>query len=180
MNNRFAELRKQLGKFVANFSVEGGDGRDFIFDGDDVAVGMDINTYAEDGSVVPLTDGEYTIKEHEVIVKGGKIETIKESGNLLNVEQEVVVEPEKPAETPETTPESDETIQTYKNTIEQLQNDCRAKDERIAELEAKVKEYENKPLDAPVPQTTQMSAQTTIDETVKGTKFEAACRILGS
>lgn len=189
MNNRFVELRKQLGKFVANFSIEDGDGNSFIFEGDEISVGLEVSTYAEDGSVVPLADGEYTIKEKEVIVKDGRIENFKGNGDLLNTEQEVKVEveqkteteQEKPAETPQEAPETTESVEQYKHTIEQLQSDCEAKDARIAELEAKVKEYESKSLDAPVPQITNMSDEKPdVSEAVKGTKFEKAARILGS
>ena len=36
MNKRFIDLKKTLGKFIANFSTIEEDGKTFIFDGDEV------------------------------------------------------------------------------------------------------------------------------------------------
>ena len=58
MNKRFIDLKKTLGKFIANFSTIEEDGKTFIFDGDEVREGLDISTYDENGDVIPLADGE--------------------------------------------------------------------------------------------------------------------------
>ena len=77
MNNRFVEIRKQIGKFIANFSVTEEDGKEYIFDGDVIREGLEISTYNESGDVIPLPDGEYTIKGTKVIVTDGNCPTRK-------------------------------------------------------------------------------------------------------
>ena len=49
MNNRFVELKKQIGKFIANFSVTEEDGKEYIFDGEVIREGLEISTYDENG-----------------------------------------------------------------------------------------------------------------------------------
>lgn len=80
MNRQFIELRKTLGKFISNFSVEKTeDGKEIIFDGEEVYEGLEVNTYDEKGEIVALADGEYKIMEERVKVVDGKVtEILKE------------------------------------------------------------------------------------------------------
>lgn len=196
MNNRFVEIKKQLGKFIANFSVTEEDGKEYIFDGDTIHEGLLVSTYDEQGDVVPLEDGEYTIKGVKVKVVEGKVAEIvadtqkptnlseeeaaaaaeanPENGNLLNEETPVVVENEqKPAE---------ETDSKDKE-IEELKGQISAKDKEIEDLKKELEELKKKPLASPVPQRTDMSSQVTpyeVPDSVKGSSVEDACRIFGS
>ena len=125
MNNRFVEIKKQLGKFIANFSVTEEDGKEYIFDGESIHEGLSVSTYDEKGDVVPLEDGEYTIQGVRVKMLEGKVselvadgeqkqtelsaeeaaaaaaEANPENGNLLNTETKVEVEKEEVEKKPE-------------------------------------------------------------------------------
>lgn len=185
MNNRFVEMKKQLGKFIANFSVTEEDGKEYIFDGDTIHEGLTIQTYDDKGDIVPLQDGEYTIKGVKCVVADGLVSSLPEKeskvedapGEKTNEEQpEVKVE--------EKDPNTDYAAQAeqFKKEVEQLQADVTAKDKRIKELEAEVEELKKKPLASPVPQRTDMSENGLYEpsERVKGTKFETACKIFGN
>ena len=84
MNKRFIDQKKTLGKFIANFSTIEEDGKTFIFDGDEVREGLDISTYDENGDVIPLADGEYTIKGVKVKVVDGKVTELPEKDSKPN------------------------------------------------------------------------------------------------
>ena len=72
MNNRFIEFKKQMGKFIANFSnVVEQDGKSFIYD--DLNIDSVVSTYAENGDVIPLETGSYKIGETEIYVVDGKV-----------------------------------------------------------------------------------------------------------
>ena len=188
MNNRFVEMKKQLGKFIANFSVTEEDGKEYIFDGDTIHEGLTIQTYDEKGDIVPLADGEYTIKGVKCTVADGLVSSLPEKES--KVEDKPVEKPEgKPGEetkveVEDKDPNKDYAAQAeqYKKEVEQLQSDITAKDKRIKELEAEVEELKKKPLASPVPQRTDMSEHGLYEpsDKVKGTKFENACRILSN
>ena len=52
MHHRLVEIKKQIGKFIANFSVTAEDGKEYIFDGDIIREGLEISTYDENGDVI--------------------------------------------------------------------------------------------------------------------------------
>ena len=181
-------MKKQLGKFIANFSVTEEDGKEYIFDGDTIHEGLTIQTYDEKGDIIPLEDGEYTIKGVKCTVVDGLVSSLPDKES--KVENKPVEKPEeKPGEKePEVKvedkdPNTDYAAQAeqFKREVEQLQSDIATKDARIKELEAEVEELKKKPLASPVPQRTDMSDDGIFEpsEKVKGTKFENACRILG-
>lgn len=190
MNNRFVQMKKELGKFIANFSVTEDDGKEYIFDGDTIHEGLAIQTYDDNGDIIPLPDGEYTIKGVKCIVADGLV------SSLPDKESKVEPSEEKPdgdkgddkgdgddADKPENKPsDGSEEVEQYKHQVEQLQSDITAKEARIKELEAEVEELKKKPLATPVPQRTDMSDDGIFEpsDNVKGTKFESACRIFGA
>ena len=165
MNKRFIDLKKTLGKFIANFSTIEEDGKTFIFDGDEVREGLDISTYDENGDVIPLADGEYTIKGVKVKVVDGKVTELPEKDSKPSEEQ--------PSE------------QKQVSELEKQPNELQAKiDELTAEnerLKAEIEELKKKPAAQPVPQRTEMNRHNqTISDDIKGTKYESAARIFGS
>ena len=187
MNNRFVEIKKQLGKFIANFSVSEEDGKEYIFDGETIHEGLAVSTYDDKGDVVPLEDGEYTIKGVKVKMVEGKVAEVSdeaqkptnlsaeeaaaqaaeanpENGNLLNTETKVEVEKEEVEKKPE-------------------EKEVDSKDKEIEDLKKELEELKKKPLAAPVPQRTDMSSHAApyqVPESVKGSSVEDACRIFGS
>lgn len=201
MNNRFVEIKKQLGKFIANFSVTEEDGKEYIFDGESIHEGLSVSTYDEKGDVVPLEDGEYTIQGVRVKMLEGKVselvadgeqkqtelsaeeaaaaaaEANPENGNLLNTETKVEVEKEEVEKKPE------EEVDSKDKEIEELKSQVSAKDKEIEDLKKELEELKKKPLAAPVPQRTDMGSHEApyqIPESVKGSSVEDACRIFGS
>ena len=191
MNNRFVEIRKQIGKFIANFSVTEEDGKEYIFDGDVIREGLEISTYNESGDVIPLPDGEYTIKGTKVIVTDGKV------SELPDKESKVEETPTEPKTDLKENP-SQETPTENEGVIAELRQEIAEKESEIAELKKQIEELKtalegkelvtkffelkNTPLANPVPQRTDMSTEqpTDIPDRVKGTKYEKACRIFRS
>lgn len=175
MNNRFVEIRKQIGKFIANFSVTEEDGKEYIFDGDVIREGLEISTYNESGDVIPLPDGEYTIKGTKVIVTDGKV------SELPDKESKVEETPTEPKTDLNENP-SQETPTENEGVIAELRQEIAEKESEIAELKKQIEELKNTPLANPVPQRTDMSTEqpTDIPDRVKGTKYEKACRIFRS
>ena len=165
MHHRLVEIKKQIGKFIANFSVTAEDGKEYIFDGDIIREGLEISTYNENGDVVPLEDGEYTIKGVKVNIVDGKVAKMPEN---------------TPANAPQTQNANEGEQQP---TIEEM-NDLRAERDRLkAENEtmrAELEELKKKPLATPVPQTTQKTGKDETPETIKGSRFEKAYRVFGS
>ena len=178
MNNRFVEIRKQIGKFIANFSVTEEDGKEYIFDGDVIREDLEISTYNEIGDVIPLPDGEYTIKGTKIIVTDGKVSGLpdKESKAEESKVEETPAEPKTDLNENQETPAEDEGV------IADLRQELANKESEIAELKRQIEELKNTPLANPVPQRTDMSTEqpTDIPDRVKGTKFEKACRIFRS
>ena len=155
MNKRFIDLKKTLGKFIANFSTIEEDGKTFIFDGDEVREGLDISTYDENGDVIPLADGEYTIKGVKVKVVDGKVSELPEKDSKPSEEQ--------PSE---------------QKQVSELEEQLTAENEK---LKAEIEELKKKPAAQPVPQRTEMNRHDqTISDDIKGTKYESAARIFGS
>lgn len=196
MNPRFVEIKKQIGKFIANFSVTEEDGKTYIFDGDVIREGLDINTYDENGDVIPLPDGEYVIKGVKCNVSEGKIVELPEKDSR----EEPTADPENPTDVPPTesiaregekdgesepndapqnAPEATESTDEKDAVIA----DLRAENDRLkAEIEAmkaELKELKETPMASPVPQRTDMASQENDDvpENLRGTKFERAYKI---
>ena len=161
MNSRFIEIRKQIGKFIANFSVTEEDGKEYIFDGEIIREGLEISTYDEQGDIIPLPDGEYTIQGVSVIVVDGKVSELPEKESKV----------EEPSEPLDFSVEN-EALKAENETLK-AENEA---------LKVELEELKKKPLAKPVPQRTDMSSEKSeeILDRVKGTKYEKAVRILNS
>lgn len=173
MFHRLVEIKKQVGKFIANFSVTSEDGKEYIFDGEIIREGLDISTYDDKGDVVPLGDGEYTIKGVKVKIVNGKVAELIDKVSKL----------EKPDDTQKDDKKTDtEPVKEDERVAELMSQVERLKSENEA-LKAELKTLKETPLAKPVPQRTNMASQVReveISENIKGTRFEKACRILGS
>lgn len=126
--NKIYKLSKallQLGQIAT-------DNGNLIWEGDEIAVDMEVFVEAEDGNLTPAPDGDYTTDDKIITVAGGKVIaiTVKEIDGIaptLPVEEpaeeiiEEMAEEETPVEEP-AEPETDE------------------KDAIIAELTAKIEE----------------------------------------
>ena len=62
MNKRLLQMKMTLQKFISNFEEVSEGEQVFIFDGDEISEGMEINTRDADANIIPVPDGEYTIK----------------------------------------------------------------------------------------------------------------------
>lgn len=172
MNNRFVEIRKQIGKFIANFSVTEEDGKEYIFDGETIREGLEISTYDEKGDIIPLPDGDYTIQGVKVKVVDGRVSELPEKESKLETKPETEMnEQEQGKETPN--PDEKETqLSDALNEIEKLKAEN-------AELKKELEQIKAVPMADPVPQRTNMSSEEVneVSENVKGTKYEKAFRI---
>ena len=171
MNNRFIELKKQLGKFIANFSnVVEQDGKSYIYD--DLSEGSVVSTYDEKGDVIPLETGTYKIGESEIYVVDGKVsqKPVEQDPDPKNDPQNPPVNDPQPQNDP--VDDKDTTIANLTAEIETL------KAERDA-MKAELETIRKQPLADPVPQITPPSTPKDNDD-IKGTKYEAACRVFGS
>lgn len=169
MNNRFIEFKKQMGKFIANFSnVVEQDGKSFIYD--DLNIDSVVSTYAENGDVIPLETGSYKIGETEIYVVDGKVSQKPDPDPANDPQNDPNNDPQ-----PQNDPvdDKDTTIANLTAEIETLKAE---NDSMKAELETLRKQ----PLVDPVPQRTTPTPPTGVNDDVKGTKYEAACRIFGS
>lgn len=136
-------LRLKLAKMLAKFAEIETDKGNLIYEGDFVE-GVEVFVEKE-GEIVPAEDGEYIYEEKTVIVKEGKVESIKEAEKPVEepvqeaqAEAEPQDEPETPAE-PETDPR-DEEIAKLNDIIVELKKEIEAKDAEIAELKGKPSE----------------------------------------
>lgn len=178
MHDRFVEIKKQIGKFIANFSVTEEDGKEYIFDGETIREGLEISTYDEKGDIIPLPDGDYTIQGIKVKVVEGRVSELPEKESKVETtpetemsEQEQQQEQEEPTPTPD---EKETQLSDALNEIERLKAENEA-------LKQELEQIKSVPMAEPVPQRTNMSseAEKEVSENVKGTKFEKACRIFG-
>lgn len=136
-------LRLKLAKMLAKFAEIETDKGNLIYEGEFVE-GVEVFVEKE-GEIVPAEDGEYIYEEKTVVVKEGKIESIKEAEKPVEepvqeaqAEAEPQAEPETPAE-PETDPK-DEEIAKLNDIIVELKKEIEAKDAEIAELKGKPSE----------------------------------------
>lgn len=169
MNNRFVEIRKQIGKFIANFSVTEENGTTYIYDGDVIREGLDISTYDDEGNVIPLPDGEYVVKGVAIVVADGKVMELPETNSLVND----TTEPESKAEsTPKTENNNNDRVSELEAENEKLRTENEA-------LKAELDALKNTPMGKPVPQRTDMASMEDKDvpESVKGTKYERSYKI---
>ena len=171
MNSRFVELKKTLGKFISNFSVTTDNGKEILYDGEELHEGLQINTYDANGDIVPLSDGDYTINGVDVTVQNGAISKISKPDS-------VAADPTAdPTADPNKEPNKEPTADPNKDLVEEIKN---LKLE-IESLKAEIADL-NKPAGKAVEQKTQLSSNSDnkLDDRTKGTKFESAYRIFNS
>ena len=171
MNSRFVELKKTLGKFISNFSVTTDNGKEILYDGEELHEGLQINTYDANGDIIPLGDGDYTINGVDVTVQNGAISKISKKDN-------VAADPNKEAsKEAKADPTADPTADPNKDLVEENKN---LKLE-IESLKAEIADLK-KPAGKAVEQKTQLSSNSDnkLDDRTKGTKFESAYRIFNS
>lgn len=139
------KIKSILTKILAEFkSVKAEDGTELFYDGDEIAVGVEVAD--ADGNAI--ADGEYVIEEKIVVVKDGKVEEIKEKEEEVE-EPEADPEPEKEEEAAEEEPAADpepEPAKDYEAEIEQLKGEVEA---LKAEIEA-IKEMLKEPVVEPI------------------------------
>lgn len=195
MNPRFIEIKKQIGKFIANFSVTEENGKSYIFDGEIIREGLDISTYDDNGDVIPLPDGEYTIKGTVVKVADGKVVELPETNSreaeaTANDETEKTPTDSIAREAQETESEQAEATEQPTPNVESQDTekdaiiaDLKAENERLkAEneaMKAELTELKETPMASPVPQRTDMASDESDDvpENIRGTKYERAYKI---
>lgn len=171
MNSRFVELKKTLGKYISNFSVTNDNGKEFLYDGEELHEGLQINTYDANGDIIPLGDGDYTINGVDVTVQNGVISKISKTDNVpADPDKDTTADPAAaPAAAPAADPNKDlvEENKNLKLEIESLKAE-------IADLK--------KPAGKAVEQKTQLSSNSDnkLEDRTKGTKFESAYRIFNS
>lgn len=175
MNSRFVELKKTLGKFISNFSVTTDNGKEILYDGEELHEGLQINTYDANGDIIPLGDGDYTINGVDVTVQNGAISKISKKDN-------VAADPNKdpnkePNKEPTAEPAAEPAADPNKDLVEENKN---LKLE-IESLKAEIADLK-KPAGKAVEQKTQLSSNSDnkLDDRTKGTKFESAYRIFNS
>lgn len=179
MNHRFIELKKQIGKFIANFSITEENGKEYIFDGETIREGLEVSTYNENGEIEPLADGTYTIKGVEVEITDGIISKLLDKESKIEAPKEEEKEPAtEPTEmaNEEEPKEDEQSIMLAKllaeNEALKAENDS---------LKAELKAIKETPMANPVPQRTDMSSdKVEPSPDVKGTKYERAFNILNS
>lgn len=124
-----ARLLKMFSEAVAE------DGTLFVWEGE-LQEGLEVYTTGEDGGLVAVKDGEYTLEGKTVEVKEGKVSVITVKEETIETEDtyvEEVEEEEKVEEVIETN-EMDE----LRARIAELEIAISEKDARIAELEAEL------------------------------------------
>lgn len=173
MHKRFVELKKTLGKFIANFSTVEEDGVTYIYDGEVIREGLAVSTYDERGDVVPLSDGEYCIKGVKVVIVDGLVHDLPD------------VTP-KPAEVQPTTQLSEQTPEVQEQPSEgqsdptaDLMRQIKDLEDANAALTAEVAELKSRSAAAPLPQQTEMYP-TDRKSDMTGTKYERAAQIFAS
>lgn len=186
MYHRLVEIKKQIGKFIANFSVTEEDGREYIFNGETIREGLEISTYNENGDIVPLEDGEYIIKGVKVVIVDGRISELPEKDSKvdMNSENEADENGENKEDGESDKSVGDEPMGNSNNAdgiIAELTAQIETLKAENEALRAELAELKAVPMAEPVPQRTNMSTQIgdEIPEHIKGTKYEKAYKIFG-
>ena len=126
--------RIKLARAIMKFASLVTDQGELIYEGDALAEGIEVFIEDENGNINPAADGEYIAEDRKVIVKDGKVESIEEKEEK---------EPEKdPENEPENLDEKDEKIAELQAKVDELNNVIAEKDQYIAELEAKINSKE--------------------------------------
>ena len=154
------KIKELLSKVLAEFaSVTAQDGTELIFDGEELAVGMEVAD--AEGNAIP--DGEYVVEDKVVVVKDGKVEEIREKEAEEPAEEEEVeveVDAEEEEVVEEVVEEPAEPEFDAKAAIEALKAEV---DALKAEIEA-IKATLNEPAAEPVAEEFRKAIETTGDK----------------
>lgn len=179
MNDRFIEIKKQIGKFIANFSVTEEDGKEYIFEGDVIREGLEISTYDQNGDVIPLPDGEYTIKGVKVRMVDGVVNELPDKESKVEASQDTPPQDgnaeEDPQTAPNNEPKDDARVAELTAQVEALKAENEA-------LKKEIEELKSVPMADPVPQRTNMSTEenTETPDILKGTRYKKAYDIFNN
>ncbi len=145
-----SNLRKAIGQMAGNFTVAKVGDDEFVYDGETIYEGLTINTYDENGDLIPVSSGTYTIEGEQVDIADGVVVKIeREEGEEI----EEVTEPDPIEETEQTQPDPVETqLDPEPNPIDPRIEALQADLTEIKELLQKVIFALYKPLDDEVPQ----------------------------
>lgn len=137
-----SNLRKKIGQMASNFTVAKVGDDEFVYDGETIYEGLTINTYDENGDLIPVSSGTYTIEGEQVDIADGVVVKIER--------EEEATDPDPIEEIEQTQPDPVETQldPVTPDPIEALQADLT----EIKELLQKVIFALYKPLDDEVPQ----------------------------
>ncbi len=140
-----SNLRKAIGQMAGNFTVAKVGDDEFVYDGETIYEGLTINTYDENGDLIPVSSGTYTIEGEQVDIADGVVVKIEREEEATDPDPIDPIE-----ETEETPPDPVETQldPVTPDPIEALQADLT----EIKELLQKVIFALYKPLDDEVPQ----------------------------
>lgn len=166
---------------LSNFSVANDEGKDIIFNGDEVYQGLEVNTYDDNGDVVPLTDGTYVINGIEVIVANGVVTELVTKEEPIEASIEPELEPiEEEVEVPTEEVKQDEN-EAYMNEIAELKESILALQSENDELKAELENLK-KPADKPIKGSTLMNSnvKNDIPKEIKGSKFERAYNVFNN
>lgn len=149
--NKIKEFLKTM--LVQFGSVTTEDGKEFYFEGEELAEGMEV-AY-ENGD--PVEDGEYVVEDNVVVIEESKVKEIKEkeveeepaaedepAAEEEELEVEVVEEPKE--EEPETTPANDGEIDALKAAIEALKSEIEGLKAEIEAVKEKLAEPAAEPI----------------------------------
>ena len=183
MNSRLVELKKTLGKYISNFSVTTDNGKEILYDGEELHEGLQINTYDANGDIIPLGDGDYTINGVDVTVQNGVISKISKTDNVAaDPNKDPASDPASdPTAEPTAEPTADPTAEPTADPNKDLVEENKNLKLEIESLKAEIADLK-KPAGKAVEQKTQLSsnADNKLDDRTKGTKFESAYRIFNS
>lgn len=137
-----SNLRKAIGQMAGNFTVAKVGDDEFVYDGETIYEGLTINTYDENGDLIPVSSGTYTIEGEQVDIADGVV---------VKIEREEATDPIDPIA--ETQPDPVETqLDPEPNPLDPKIEALQADLTEIKELLQKVVFALYKPLDDEVPQ----------------------------
>lgn len=130
---KLQKIKEVLKSLLVEFGEVSTDKGVIVFDGDELAEGMDVHGIDEQGNEVQLEDGEYRTEDKKIIVvESGKVVEIRDDEAEVATDEPAAEE--EPQENAEETPAEEAAEEETPAEDE--------KDARIAELEARVAELE--------------------------------------
>ena len=131
------EVKEALKSMLLEMSVVKTNKGILQYDGEELAVDLEVKTENEKGEIIDVEDGDYELEDgRTLVIEGGKIKEIIEKPE---------VEETEPETEPEQTEEMEEIVEPETEQTEPEQTEeAPEKDEKDAELEGKIAELEGK------------------------------------